>query len=213
MFCLPTFLHQNEELKEFFIRNGVRVKFTKEDIVSILSSVKEKHEHASPKAPEDIKHDIHLCHSIVGWLVEDDEKLPVELQEKVMVPTRTNHHSLVLKPCTDCIFCDHDWLRQGRSELDIPEDVFLIDESISTKKARLLGVKPLSTCLMAGEELGFELTGQHEPLTTRLNNILREYKVGVGIFKELIQNADDAGATKVCFLIDRRDGPKESLFT
>ena len=213
LFCLPTFLHQNEELKEFFIRNGVRVKFTKEDIVSILSSVKEKHEHASPKAAEDIKHDIHLCHSIVGWLVEDDEKLPVELQEKVMVPIRTNDQSLVLKPCTDCTFCDHDWLRQGRSELDIPEDVFLIDESISTKKARLLGVKPLSTCLMAGEELGFELTGQHEPLTTRLNNILREYKVGVGIFKELIQNADDACATKLCFLIDRRDGPKKSLFS
>ena len=213
LFCLPTFLHQNEELKEFFIRNGVRVKFTKEDIVSILSSVKEKHEHASPKAAEDIKHDIHLCHSIVGWLVEDDEKLPVELQEKVMVPIRTNDQSLVLKPCTDCTFCDHDWLRQGRSELDIPEDVFLIDESLSTKKARLLGVKPLSTCLMAGEELGFELTGQHEPLTTRLNNILREYKVGVGVFKELIQNADDAGATKVCFLIDRRDGPKKSLFS
>ena len=213
LFCLPTFLHQNEELKEFFIRNGVRVKFTKEDVVSILSFVKEKHEHASPKAAEDIKHDIHLCHSIVGWLVEDDEKLPVDLQEKVMVPIRTNHHSLVLKPCTDCTFCDHDWLRQGRSELDIPEDVFLIDESISTKKARLLGVKPLSTCLMAGEELGFELTGQHEPLTTRLNNILREYKVGVGIFKKLIQNADDAGATKVCFLVDRRDGPKKSLFS
>ena len=213
LFRLPTYLHQSEVLKEFFIRNGVRLKFSIEDIVSVLSSVKERHDDGSTKKAEEIKHDIHLCHSIVGWLVEGDEKLPVELQEKVMVPIQTRDESLVLKPCTDCTFCDHDWLRQGRSEFDIPEDVFLIDESISTKKARLLGVKPLSTCLMAGEELGFELTGQHEPLTTRLNNILREYKVGVGIFKELIQNADDAGATKVCFLIDRRDGPKKSLFS
>ena len=213
LFRLPTFLHRSEVLKKFFIRNGVRLKFSIEDIVSVLSSVKERHDDGSPKEAEEIKHDIHLCHSIVGWLVEGDEKLPVELQEKVMVPIQTRDESLVLKPCTDCTFCDHDWLRQGRSEFDIPEDVFLIDESISAKKARLLGVKPLSTCLMAGEELGFELTGQHEPLTTRLNNILREYKVGVGIFKELIQNADDAGATKVCFLIDRRDGPKKSLFS
>ena len=213
LFSLPTFLQQTETLKDFFVRNGLRIKFTKEDIVSLLSSVKEKHDDASPKAAEDIKRDTNICRFIVEWLVEDDEKLSVELQEQVMVPIQTSDESLVLKPCTDCTFCDHDWLRQGRSEFDIPEDVFLIDESISMKKARLLGVKPLSTCLMAGEELSIELTGQHEPLTTRLNNILCEYKVGVGIFKELIQNADDAGATKVCFLIDRRDGPRKSLFS
>ena len=213
LFRLPTFLHRSEVLKKFFIRNGVRLKFSIEDIVSVLSSVKERHDDGSPKEAEEIKHDIHLCHSIVRWLAEGDEKLPVELQEKVMVPIQTGDESLVLKPCTDCTFCDHDWLRQGRSEFDIPEDVFLIDESISAKKAELLGVKPLSTFLMAGEELGIELTGQQEPLTTRLNNILCEYKVGVGIFKELIQNADDAGATKVCFLIDRRDGPRKSLFS
>ena len=213
LFSLPTFLHQDEALKEFFIRNGVRVKFTKEDIVSVLSSVKAKHEDASTNAAEDIKHDANLCHVIIGWLVEDNVELPVDLQEKVMVPIQTNDDSLVLKPCTECTFCDHDWLRKGRSEFDIPEDIFLISELISDKKASLLGVKPLSTCLMAGEELGFELTGPHEPLTTRLNNILSEYKIGVGIFKELIQNADDAGATKVCFLIDRREGPQKSLFS
>ena len=213
LFSLPTFLHQDETLKEFFIRNGVRVKFTKEDIVSVLSSVKAKHEDTSPKAAEVIKHDANLCHVIIGWLVEDNVELPVDLQEKVMVPIQTNDDSLVLKPCTDCTFCDHEWLRKGRSEFDIPEDIFLISELISDKKASLLGVKPLSTCLMAGEELGFELTGPHEPLTTRLNNILSEYKIGVGIFKELIQNADDAGATKVCFLIDRREGPQKSLFS
>ncbi|XP_028400651.1 sacsin-like [Dendronephthya gigantea] len=59
----------------------------------------------------------------------------------------------------------------------------------------------------------FEQTGQYEPLTTRLRNILREYKDGVGIFKELIQNADDAGATKVKFLVDWRHGRTESLFS
>ncbi|XP_028400771.1 sacsin-like [Dendronephthya gigantea] len=63
------------------------------------------------------------------------------------------------------------------------------------------------------EEDLFEQTGQYEPLTTRLRNILREYKDGVGIFKELIQNADDAGATKVKFLVDWRHGRTESLFS
>lgn len=59
----------------------------------------------------------------------------------------------------------------------------------------------------------FEQTGQYEPITTRIRNILNEYKDGVGILKELIQNADDAGATTVKFLIDQRHGPTTSLFS
>ena len=59
----------------------------------------------------------------------------------------------------------------------------------------------------------FEQVGQYESLTTRIRNILREYKDGIGIFKELIQNADDAGATTVKFLVDWRNGPAGSLFS
>ena len=68
-----------------------------------------------------------------------------------------------------------------------------------------------STCLFPTDL--FEQTGQYEPLTTRIRNILREYKDGVGIFKELIQNADDAGATEVKFLVDWRNGRTNSLFS
>lgn len=35
---------------------------------------------------------------------------------------------------------------------------------------------------------------QDEPFTVRLRGILTEYPPGVSILKELIQNADDAGA-------------------
>ena len=213
LFYLPDHLHQDEALREFFISNGLRRKFSKQDIVSVLSSVKEKHESDSSKTAKEIEHDLKLCRFIVEWLVESDDELSTDLQEKVLVPIETSDKSLVLKPCSDCTYCDHEWLRQGGSELNIPEELFLVDELISEKVARLLGVKPLSTCLMSGEELDFELTGQNEPLTTRLKNILSEYKQGVGVFKELIQNADDAGATKVCFLIDWREGPMKSLFS
>ena len=42
-----------------------------------------------------------------------------------------------------------------------------------------------------------EAFGQHESLTSRLHNILELYADGVGILHELIQNADDAGASRV----------------
>ena len=66
--------------------------------------------------------------------------------------------------------------------------------------------------LFSSTEL-FEQTGQYEPITNRIRNILREYKDGIGIFKELIQNAEDAGATTVKFLIDWRRGRTGSLLS
>lgn len=58
---------------------------------------------------------------------------------------------------------------------------------------------------MAGIGLGEgEAWYQSEPLTTRLKNLIRDYPEGVGIIKELIQNADDAGATRVEIIFDWR---------
>lgn len=46
--------------------------------------------------------------------------------------------------------------------------------------------------------------GQKVDLTASIRNILRNYPEGTAIFKELIQNADDAGATTVKFCFDNR---------
>ena len=52
---------------------------------------------------------------------------------------------------------------------------------------------------------------QSEPLTTRLKNLIRDYPEGVGIIKELVQNADDAGATHVEIVFDWRSHKFEKL--
>ncbi|WP_287523956.1 hypothetical protein [Okeania sp. SIO2C2] len=46
-------------------------------------------------------------------------------------------------------------------------------------------------------EIGGKSFYQSEPLIPRLRGIIRDYPEGVGILKELIQNADDAKATRV----------------
>ena len=77
-----------------------------------------------------------------------------------------------------------------------------------------LGLTPLSDFLDITEDT-FEDTGQHEPLTVRLKNILRDYKDGLTIAKELLQNADDAEATEVNFCYDARThsvDPKSLFF-
>ena len=130
--------------------------------------------------------------------------------EKVFVPVQSSSSELVLEACSNCTYCDRDWLRQGGSEVDISNEYKIIHDSISEKVARLLGVQPLSTCLFPAEALGFEQTGPHEPITNRLKTILDEYKEGVGIFKELIQNADDASASEVVLLWTGDPVPKRS---
>jgi len=65
---------------------------------------------------------------------------------------------------------------------------------------------------MSGTELEQgEACFQNEPLTTRLKNLLRDYPEGIGIIKELIQNADDAESTCVEIIFDWRTHSFEKL--
>lgn len=56
-----------------------------------------------------------------------------------------------------------------------------------------------------------EAFGQSEALTTRLRHIISDYADGPGILMELLQNADDAGATEVAFLLDEESYPTSSI--
>ena len=53
--------------------------------------------------------------------------------------------------------------------------------------------------------------GQKVDLTASIRNILRNYPEGTAVLKELIQNADDAGARKIVFCLDLRNHGKERL--
>jgi sacsin len=45
--------------------------------------------------------------------------------------------------------------------------------------------------------------GQEYSLLKALNKLVRDYALGVGLFKEFIQNADDAEATEIRFILDQ----------
>ncbi|KAA8593891.1 hypothetical protein FQN60_004725, partial [Etheostoma spectabile] len=92
----------------------------------------------------------------------------------------------------------------GTCSEDASEPIILIHDDIPMKTAEWLKVPCLSTRLINPENLGFEQSGQREPLTVRIKNILEEYPSVADIFKELLQNADDASATECSFLIDMR---------
>ncbi|RZB94315.1 sacsin-like [Glycine soja] len=83
--------------------------------------------------------------------------------------------------------------------------------NISNDVAEKLGVCSLRRMLLAesSDSMNFSLSGaaeafgQHEALTTRLKHILEMYADGPGSLFEMVQNAEDAGASEVIFLLDK----------
>ncbi|XP_052101397.1 sacsin-like isoform X2 [Mytilus californianus] len=55
--------------------------------------------------------------------------------------------------------------------------------------------------------------GQREELVTRLKSILQNYPKNHSVLKEILQNADDAGASEVHFLYDMRQHQTETIFS
>lgn len=63
------------------------------------------------------------------------------------------------------------------------------------------------------DSLLLEDFGQKVDLTRRIREVLLNYPEGTTVLKELIQNADDAGATKVRLCLDRRVHGSGSLLS
>ncbi|CAM6095372.1 unnamed protein product [Calypogeia fissa] len=143
------------------------------------------------------------------WLVQHLADLHLQLSP--FVPDASS----ILVPASELVYNDAPWLSNsenvssiGHSNLKGPR---FVHAKISSDVAERLGVRSLRRLLLAESadtmDLGLheaaEAFGQHEALTTRLKHIVEMYADGPGILCELVQNADDAGASEVCFLLDK----------
>jgi sacsin len=211
LFRLPNELFK---VKEFLLSHGVKPQFTVDDLLDMLRNIKAKHD--NEKRPhEDVMQDLDQCRAVLEWIVRSGGELSEERRCKLLIPVDTKSYKLQLEPCNTCTYCDREFLRRGVSEHEISIQSHLIHKAIPDDLASRLRVPRLSSCLAGAKAVGikFKEAGQYEPLTTRLRNILQQYKEGVAIFKEIIQNADDARASKVCFVVDWRETSREQLLT
>ena len=78
--------------------------------------------------------------------------------------------------------------------------VFLVHANVPASTADALGVPTLVSKMLDAEQLDYSFSsfGQSDSLTHRLHTLLDDhYADGFAVPKELVQNADDAGATEV----------------
>ncbi|XP_055751443.1 sacsin-like isoform X1 [Salvelinus fontinalis] len=169
-------------------------------VFDVIKTVRQRCDEEITK--EESKHDLLLLINILRWLY--NSQISVDIDMHVPILCYKDPSKLAMKPIHECTYCDikvedlHDLLD------DTSEPIILVHDDIPMKTAEWLNVPCLSTRLINPENLGFEQSGQREPLTVRIKNILEEYPSVADIFKELLQNADDASATECSFLIDMR---------
>lgn len=131
---------------------------------------------------------------------------------EVYAPTEDGH----MEQVSNLIYDDAPWLSK---DLPAKKDLLFIHPKLSASVCDKIGVKSVrkhllqssSNMISFGDGIVHEAFGQSESLTRRLKNIVEMYPEGPQQLNELIQNADDANATIVKFVISVKEHGTTSL--
>ncbi|XP_024139292.1 sacsin isoform X1 [Oryzias melastigma] len=197
LYSLPKTMRKFQKLFKF---GGSVEEVVPSHVFDVITTIQQRCEEEMTK--EESKHDILLLINILRWLY--NTQTPVDTSMHVPILCYKDPSKLAMRPIHECTYCDIKVDDLNDLLEDASEPIILVHDEIPMKTAEWLKVPCLSTRLINPENLGFEQSGQQEPLTVRIKNILEEYPSVADIFKELLQNADDASATECSFLIDMR---------
>ncbi|KAM8856675.1 sacsin [Spinachia spinachia] len=189
------------------LRNfGLIMLLSDKEVIGILYSIQQTIEER--QQPFANSSEVKVSIEILNWLWREKKKV----ENDIPVPVLIEGEQHTLKPLSTAVFCDVS--KNGLKELKYSqEEIHVVHEEIPRAAAEWFNIRFLSTHILDPELVGIEQCGQSEPITMRIKNILKEYDEDSDIFKELIQNAEDAGAEACKFLVDFRvhkDSP-ESL--
>ncbi|KAI6646699.1 Sacsin-like [Oopsacas minuta] len=187
------------KLKEFFLSIGVEQTLTLNQCLEILGDLKTGEKLST--MDQDLA--LNLIHELSNKLYEEIEKSNSKSRVLLLGEDGCIHES------SESIFFDLKWKEKGGYRGDIKisnKSYYFVHTQISSTNAHKLGAISLSSSIttVANKKLKFvyNVKGQQEKLTNRLRDIVNRYEATVEVFKELLQNADDANAETVKFLFD-----------
>ena len=194
-----------ENFSPFFAGFGLLEQCDDAFLLEVLHLIKQKYDNGTQFSTLEVKKDLQLSVDILNEVKPNvGKQLPSSLQEKVLIPTHVEEDTyLKLASVEECMYCEHEWLE--RSKHDEGMDFMYVHPNIPNSTAELLLVPTLMNRMLEPDEMEIgEEFGQEEKLTRRLSRLLEDYTDGFAVPKELVQNADDAGATEIRFLYDER---------
>jgi len=179
---------------------GVRKQFEAKDYIFSLQKVKSKF-HERHLDDQTLQVAVNIAQQLaVTWMQTDGDSSNRDKWGPIYLPDSRE----VMRAVPDLCFKDCPWLPND------PDEHF-VHEKIPWSTCKQLGVTTRRDEALQQHDVGLPF-GQKERLTNRLKRILTGYPGEKEILKELLQNADDAQATEICFIKDPRHHPDERVF-
>ena len=201
--CAPYLYKLPQQLADSFPEimkaAGVKDVFDEKDYISSLQEIKSQF--GNTKLDEQtLQVSVNLTLQL-SEVMNVSEMNPSQVQkETVFLPDSKG----VMRAASDLCIRNCPWIG------DEP-DVHYVNDRIPWPTCQQVGVKTRREEALQSHAIGLPC-GQTEKLANRLRRILTEYPCEKEILKELVQNADDAQATEICFIKDPRYHPKERIF-
>ncbi|KAJ7380168.1 hypothetical protein OS493_010879 [Desmophyllum pertusum] len=180
---------------------GVKEIFVDKDFITCLKQMKQtfgdtKLDEKTTEVAVNMVRQLDIC--LTGS--EEDVSKNQENQEILYLPDSQG----IMRSVGDLCIRDCHWM---------PDEigVHFVNDLIPPRKSSQLGVKTRREEALQHFSSGIPF-GQKEKLTNRLSRILTAYPCEKEILKELLQNADDAQATEICFIKDPRQHKDEKVF-
>ena len=201
--CAPYLYRLPQQLTDTFPEMmeaaGVKEVFDEKDYISSLQKIKSQFEETKLDE-QTLQVSVNLTLQL-SEVMNVSEMNPSQVQkETVFLPDSKG----VMRAVSDLCIRNCPWIG------DEP-DVHYVNDRIPWPTCQQVGVKTRQEEALQSHAIGLPC-GQTEKLANRLRRILTEYPCEKEILKELVQNADDAQATEICFIKDPRYHPKERIF-
>ena len=198
------------QFTDLFFGQGMQLACSAERYVRVLHQLKKNEEENAPNKKQSKRNLLQVI-DILNHLKDNVNMLTEDFKSDIVVPTSVamDEFRFEMVHVKECTFHDKDSIRHNINVQNVQENIIFLHNDIPWTTAEALGVTPLIKRVLHVEDFGFVGYGQTETLTSRLKNLLVDYSDGLAIFKEMIQNADDAGATEVRFLFDERSNKSD----
>eukprot|EP00058_Branchiostoma_floridae_P013529 XP_002599017.1 hypothetical protein BRAFLDRAFT_79949 [Branchiostoma floridae] len=209
MTVLRTVPDELEPYRTFLRSCGVKEFFEAVDFVGALKRMAGKYG-CRPLEESDLQDSLALAHNLerehIQRLQSNRTGVEMSLRRQVFLPDREK----VLRAISQLAYNDATWLPED------PSITYYVHPQIPREQAvQFFGVETVTSKLFDQTAEDFcdigEDFGQTEEMTDRIKGILESYSTGMDIFKELLQNADDAGATERVGFNKRPDLHAEQL--
>ena len=185
--------------EELFSAYGIPHAFPKDTMLNVISQLQKCTSQLSTTH-------LDVVFAILDWVRESGEP-----SDNILIPT----NDCQLLPPGKCIYDDRGWSRDQHKQKKLVSGYSFTHQRLPLDTATFFKVKLLSQHLLPSVNLTlqYSLTGPRQSITGRIKEALEDYDQDIDVFKEMIQNAEDAGASEIKFVIDWRNHPTECLLT